>query len=297
MTQQSADAIHTIEAANLTDSIKALPPLPAVAKEILARFGDEFIDGNQVADIVATDPAISARLISLANSAYFGLATPVSDMRDVVNRVLGPDTVRSLSFALASERTFDLSVCDSFNPRIFWQRAVSSASSSKRIAAVVDDLSGEAREFAYVAGLCHSLGLLVMACSYPAQTAAAIREADPVPGSLEARLEESFGVSVASVTHALAKHWEMPEVIVSAYKKRTLNDASSDMLAAVINAAVKAARHIDLLEDEAQADGLDEELRADLPGLSIEHCKVVAFPSEKERAADEQTLDAMAPRA
>lgn len=296
MTTQSAAAIQTADAAELTESIKALPPLPSVAQEILERFGDEFIDGNQVADIVGKDPAISARLIALANSAYFGLPTPTSDMRDVVNRVLGPDTVRSLSFALASERTFSLGACEAFDSRVFWQRAVSAASSARRIASVVDDLSNEARSFAYVAGLCHSLGVLVMACSYPEQTSEAFRAAEPVMGGIDKELEASFGVSIAKVTHALAKHWDMPEVIVSAYAKRASGDATTDMLAVVINAAVKAARHVEQLESEEAVEHLHAGLKEELPGLSTEHIKAVAFPSERDRETDAQTVDAMAPR-
>ncbi|MGB5258315.1 MAG: HDOD domain-containing protein, partial [Woeseiaceae bacterium] len=59
-------------AANLAKAIMALPPLPATAQEILTCFGDEFIDAVQVASVVEGDAGICAKLLGLANSAYFG---------------------------------------------------------------------------------------------------------------------------------------------------------------------------------------------------------------------------------
>ena len=85
----------------IAESVKALPPLPATAHEILTCFGDEFIDARKVASVVEGDPGICAKLLGLANSAYFGLAEPVNDIAEAISRVLGVDTVRSLVLAMA----------------------------------------------------------------------------------------------------------------------------------------------------------------------------------------------------
>ncbi len=296
MSTSTAQVASTLDALELAQTIKALPPLPTVAHEILQRFGDEFIDGNEVADIVGRDPAISARLIALSNSAYFGLPEPVTEMRDVVNRVLGPDTVRSIAFALATERNFNLTVCDGFDARVYWQRALSVAASAQRIAAVVEDLSDDGRNFAYIAGLCHSLGLMALAGSYPEQTSAALSRADGSAGSVDHELTQTFGVTAATMTHALAEHWKMPDVIVEAYRKRAVEQVSSDMLAAVINAAVKAARHLEVLEAEESDDAAMPGFADDLPGTSERRVAEVAAPSERQQEAMAATLDAMAPK-
>ena len=62
---------------------------------------DEFIDAAKVTAVVEGDPGICAKLLGLANSAYFGLAEPVNNIGEAISRVLGVDTVRSLVLAMA----------------------------------------------------------------------------------------------------------------------------------------------------------------------------------------------------
>lgn len=297
MSNNVAALFEPLNADDLVASIRMLPPLPDVAREILDRLGDEFIDGNEIADIVARDPAISARLFALSNSAYFGLAKPVDDMREVVNRVLGPDTVRSLAFALASERTFDLGDCESFDARRFWHRALSTAAAAKRIAAVVDDLSDAERGFAYVAGLCHSLGLLVLACCHPAETSLMLETYAGVDDEdFDVVAKEQFGLSVSEVSHTLAEHWKMPEVIVDAYQYRASGNAAGNLLTATINAAIKSAKHMEQLqqsEDEESNETDSPSFDEELPVIGVATITRVALPSDKEQQATQSTLNAM----
>ena len=167
-----------LRARDCVANVRMLPPLPTVAVDIMSKLGDEFIDGNEVADVVAQDPAICARLISLANSAYFALRTPVCDMREVVNRVLGADTVRSMALALASQRVLDTKDCPAFDIREFWRVALGTAAAAKRIAAVVDEVSPVERDSAYAMGLCHDLGLMALVCLEPVRMQQAL-EGDP----------------------------------------------------------------------------------------------------------------------
>ena len=73
----------------LARSLSSLPPLPATAQEILTCFGDEFIDADAVAKVVEDDPGICARLLGLSNSSYFGLASPVNNIREAIARNVG----------------------------------------------------------------------------------------------------------------------------------------------------------------------------------------------------------------
>ncbi len=104
----------------LARSIAALPPLPSTAQQILTCFGDEFIDAAKVAAVVDGDPAICAKLLGLANSAYFGLAEPVNTIGEAISRVLGVDTVRSLVLAMAIQCSFNSKGCPAFRTDQFW---------------------------------------------------------------------------------------------------------------------------------------------------------------------------------
>lgn len=150
-------------AARFADSIAALPPLPATAQKILTCFGDEFIDAKKVAEVVQGDPGICAKLLGLANSAYFGLAEPVNSIGEAISRVLGVDTVRSLVLAMAIQRTFKSKDCPAFDVERFWVQSLTAAECCKRIVAVDHAANDDDRDLAYSTGLCHNLGLMALA--------------------------------------------------------------------------------------------------------------------------------------
>jgi HD-like signal output (HDOD) protein len=116
------------------EGIVSLPPLPATAQAALDTFADEFVDADQIVAIVNEDPGICAKLIGLANSAYYGLAEPVDDIFDAVSRVIGVETVRSVVLAMAMQRALDRGRCKAFNAERFWRESLLTAQCAKKIA-------------------------------------------------------------------------------------------------------------------------------------------------------------------
>ena len=157
-------------ATRFAQSIAALPPLPATAQEILTCFGDEFIDADKVTAVVEGDPGICAKLLGLANSAYFGLAEPVNTISEAISRVLGVDTVRSLVLAMAIQKSFNAKDCPEFDVERFWMQSLLAAECCKKIAFADDKAEDCDRDFAYSAGLCHNLGLMALAHVEPQRT-------------------------------------------------------------------------------------------------------------------------------
>ena len=271
-------------------SVKMLPPLPNVAVEIISRLGDEFIDGNEVADVVAQDPAICARLISLANSAYFGLRTPVGDMREVVNRVLGADTVRSMALALASRQSLDTSACESFDLRMFWRTALGTAAAAKRIASVVDEIAVAERECAYAMGLCHDLGLMAMVSLEPSRMQDALEQDATVP--IAERVATTFGYSSAIMTLALAEHWELPLLMIDTFRARVSENPSEHAMASVLNAAIRAADYADRIEEYDPHDAA-EFIVDDSLNVPAGELVEIALPTERQRAALDGAVEAL----
>lgn len=283
------------EANELASMIRMLPPLPEVAHKILVQFNNEFVSGNEIADIVECDPAISARLFALANSAYFGLEKPVTEMREVVSRVLGPDTVRSLAFALATEQTFDLSQCANFESRRFWQRSLHCASAAQRIAAVIEDIKTEVKDFSYLAGLCHSLGILALACCYPKETSQIFEEHDSDDSAdLEHLCSEQFGFCIDDVTYELALHWDMPVSIVEAYRCRASKDAANNLLAAILNASIKSAKYSEQCASQSDVSAIEApDFDEDLPYVEADILATASLGSDAQRMATQSRLQAM----
>jgi len=239
-------------ATDYAQRLRSIPPLPEVAEQIIRKMNDEFVDGNTVADIVAKDPSIAARLIGVANSAYFGLPEPVAEMRQVVNQVLGVDTVRSMAIALATQSLVKTEACSAFDSVRFWRHSLSAGTSAQRISFQMKDLSGTERSFSYLLGLCHNLGLLVLASLEPErlQEVFLAREDD---ARLDDLVQEEFGVSIADLTLALSRHWKLPETLVDSYAAVAANTGQSEGLPMLLRAAVNAATRRAENDDNADA--------------------------------------------
>lgn len=261
---------------NLLDRVASLPPLPTVAMKILRQFGDEFIDGNKVADIVAQDPAITGRLIGLANSAYFSPRVPVTEMRTVVTRVLGTDSVRTLALGLAAGQLFDVRRCHAFDSCAFWVRALNIATRCRALAGIVPNLLDEDRDSAYALGLCSELGWLAYAYLEPELVDSLLSEC---PDELDERLEKKFGVSRAALTCTLAVHWQMPAVFIRAYAERQGSDRST--MTSILDTAAAADDRGDALDEkwlarQAAVLGIDTSKLAKALDTSSQELRTVA---------------------
>lgn len=243
----NAQVNNAAAARDLASSIAALPPLPATAQKILTCFGDEFIDANKVTEIVEGDAAICGKLLGLANSAYFGLSEPVTKMEEVISRVLGVDTVRSLVLAMAIQRSFNSKRCPGFDVQQFWVRSLTTAECCKRLAMNDGDASDEIKDLSYSTGLCHNLGLMALAHLFPTEASAALEahKGEETPG-LSVLLAEHCGVNHREMTAELGTHWSLPALMSHAYTYRATPIANHPRgLASLLSAAISAVDHAD----------------------------------------------------
>lgn len=267
-------------AAALAKSIAALPPLPATAQEILTCFGDEFIDAKKVASVVEGDAGICARLLGLANSAYFGVADPISDMEEAVSRVLGVDTVRLLVLSMAVQRSFDSNKCPAFDAERFWLVSMATAECCKKIAAT-DESFGEAdRDLAYSAGLCHNLGLMALTHIEADRTCEVLKLNDEQvePGSLTRWFHDEFNTDHKVMTAELARLWSLPAPIIDAYHYRAYPDTpSAHRLGLVVDAAATAVQNVGLPQERQQS------LQSCAEALGISETELQGMASISER--------------
>jgi len=273
----------TASARNIASSIIALPPLPATAQKILACFGDDFIDAELVSSIVECDAAICAKLLGLANSAYYGLAEPVHKIRDVISRVLGVDTVRSLVLAMAIQQSFDSKKCPAFDVHRFWKQSIWTAECCKKIAAVDSLISDGGRELAYTAGLCHNLGLMALAYIESIRTNSVLRahsSTEAEPGKLSELLMAELDTDHRSVTVELAKAWSLPGLMIAAYQQRLVAETNNDERLGLIVASAAAAVGNLEVEDEHKTE---LSAWADEIGLAAEDLQRMAVFGERQR--------------
>ena len=159
-----------------------------------------------VAQIIVHDPAITARLLKLVNSPYFGLVTKVDTITRAIN-LLGTQQVHDLVLATVVIDSFSGFTNDSFNIYDFWFRGVYCAVTARLLAYYCDDLETE-RPF--IAGLLHNIGHLVTHQKMPEESCSAEVLAAQKNIDLYIAEREVFGFDYAQVGAELMREWSLP---------------------------------------------------------------------------------------
>jgi len=200
-----------------TDSVSAaltlldeLPQLPAALQQLFEALFDDEIDRQRLAGILDQCPSLAAKLVGLANSAYFSRAARINGVSDAIF-VIGFRTVRSLAIATALQEPFSNNQCPSFHPGRFWLHAVLTAHAGRELAKRAAPALSLNSDEAYLAGLLHGIGLLALAHLFPLEVNQVLEQADRNPGSLTRRLQQKLGVTHHTVGAALLKRWHLPE--------------------------------------------------------------------------------------
>ncbi|MBE0509965.1 MAG: HDOD domain-containing protein [Chromatiales bacterium] len=214
MTQVVHSALETrLEVLKLNE----LPAMSVVAQQFLRAIEEPDCQIAQLAEIVEQDPAILARLIGVANSAYFSPIEPVTTAHDAIFKVLGLNTSKSLVLAIILSGPFDLSRCPSFPIRDFWLESVFAATLAQAMAPLLKVQPKPLHGSPYLAGLLLRIGLLAMVHVYPqemGEVLASLREQVICdPQKLQELEQVAMGVDHAEVGAWLVRKWHLPGVI------------------------------------------------------------------------------------
>ncbi|HSJ49653.1 MAG TPA: HDOD domain-containing protein [Gammaproteobacteria bacterium] len=191
-----------------------LPPLAPVAQELLLELNREEIDINRLCRIIERDPGLTARLIGVANSAYFSQREPIYDLSTAIIRVLGLNLVKSLSLGIALSAPFDTRACPAFPLDHYWCLAMLTSTLASQLASQAK-LEPGANEYLFLGGLLHNLGDLVLAHCFPKQLCEVLRQADANPATpLEALQQNIIGLRASEAGVMLGHKWHLPERIL-----------------------------------------------------------------------------------
>lgn len=188
-----------------------LPQLPAAVHQLFEALSDDDIDRHRLASAIDQCPSLSAKLVGLANSAYFSQASRINGVSDAIF-VIGFRTVRSLATATALQSPFSNNQCTSFHPGRLWLHAVLTAHVARALAKQASLTLSVNPDEAYLAGLLHGIGLLALAHLFPEDLNQILEQGNPQPGALAAKIYQKFGATHHTVGAALLKRWQLPEL-------------------------------------------------------------------------------------
>jgi HD-like signal output (HDOD) protein len=142
----------------------SLPSLNSINRALQDLLSVEQRYSAQISEVIRRDPSLTARLLRLVNSVYYGLSNPVSSVEEAVF-YLGMRQIRQLTMVTPIIEDFQkLTRQCAFPWREFWQHSIGCAILTREVVAAAATTADESD---YVAGLVHDVGKIVMAWSFP----------------------------------------------------------------------------------------------------------------------------------
>lgn len=194
--------------ADVIKGISDLPSLPIIVVELLNSFEQSDISMGAMANKVSQDQALSAKTLRLANSSFYGLQRKVTTIQQAIT-VLGFDSVRALITAAGVIGNFSEQKHASFDFTNFWRHAIGTALCAKELARVLN-LN---QDYAFISGLLHDIGVLVLVARFPQQYSGVISYRDMHDCHRIEAERAVLGLDHAIVGRALAEHWKFPLLI------------------------------------------------------------------------------------
>lgn len=203
-----------------SSNLSVLPVLPAVVEKLLGVFGEDKCDSQALARLVGCDVIMSARMLAVANSAAYGDRIPHPSSLERAIAILGPNTAGTVVTITAIHQSFSrphgISAADLER---FWRHSLMCAHLARRFAIITGYPEPEE---AYLCGLLHDLGKLVIGIHHPGvfhETRALAPLLDEVP-AVERRL---FGVDHCELGAALVETWKLRPFFADAIRFHHLN--------------------------------------------------------------------------
>ena len=159
--------VRPCDHATILEKVKNCPRLPSLrsietALRELLHADNRFT--TQISEVIRRDPSLTARLLRLVNSVYYGLTTPVNSIEEAVF-YLGVRQIRQLAVVTPVIEDFQkLAGSTAFQWREFWQHCIATAILTRELTSSMMRLEDESD---YVAGLVHDVGRIVMASAFP----------------------------------------------------------------------------------------------------------------------------------
>lgn len=196
-------------------AIQNLPSLSPTATKVVQVAHDPNSSPKQVVKIIMLDPVLTAKVLKLINSAFYGMKKEVGSVAQAVV-LLGLNTVKnlalsasllSLDFLRKKYRTIDMDG--------FWRHSLSTAVGARTVASLSGASRDEVEEF-FICGLLHDIGKIVLMAVCPSEFADAVRDANDTHSNLAFSEMQHTGLDHAEAGLMLAEKWKLAENVCEA---------------------------------------------------------------------------------
>ncbi|MBW2575349.1 MAG: HDOD domain-containing protein [Deltaproteobacteria bacterium] len=195
--------------------IDEIPTLPIVIPKLLTLMESDKSDAADVADVVSRDPALTSKILKVANSAYYGFSKGISSLEKAVP-LLGFNMVQSLALSIGVLRSLPAGKKSThFSQQDLWIHSLAVATVMKELGKRFG--KGDDHEYLFIIGLLHDIGKIVLDQYFGELFHHAIEEFHNL-GNIELHQVETreIGVDHGEVGAMLLTRWKFPDKICNA---------------------------------------------------------------------------------
>lgn len=191
-----------------------LPSVPSIYAEMVEKLKREDVSIDEIGSVIEKDPSITAKLLKLVNSAFFGLCRQVACPSEAA-AYLGIDTMKALVLGVNAFESLEATKVRGFSIEQVWRHSLEVGGVARRIV----ERENTPRIFldeSFVAGMLHDLGKVVLAVNSAAEYEQVIARAEQEGSPLHMVEEEMFGANHADVAGYVLNLWGLPSRVVDA---------------------------------------------------------------------------------
>jgi putative nucleotidyltransferase with HDIG domain len=198
----------------LIEKIDTLPASPALLPKLTQALNDiDNTDVHEIVDIIVFDSALTAKLLQISNSAFFGSRQSITSVGEAISQI-GYETVFLLAATISGSNVLRAAPGTGLDSVLLWKHSVTTAFGAQHVA----QAAGLDGNLAFTPGLLHDLGKVVFAETYGKSYTLMFDPAKRGSVSLVDWEMEHYGCNHADVGATLLESWKLPKPLVAGVK-------------------------------------------------------------------------------
>lgn len=230
---------------DINDMLEEIPTFSKSVIRILELTADVNCPTKDLVSHITHDPILTARVLKLVNSAYFGLSRKVTSIQQSVVYV-GINTIKNLAVSVAAMGSLPQSNTAGLDMSNFWLHSLVTAVVAKLLAEKNNVPGAEVSTF-FISALLHDIGEIIFSQAHPAIYAKVLEEAKKMEKPLHTIEQDVFGIDHAELGAKLAEKWQLPQPMADAirYHHDTSQIKENQILNRIVFVANQVAKELD----------------------------------------------------
>ena len=190
-------------------SASDLPTIPVVASKVMQLIEDENVSAEELAKVVASDPAVAARVLKISNSSFYGCQRQIQTLSHAIV-VLGFGTLKSLVVAASVKQVYQPY---GLTEKMLWEHSFGAGLAARMIAKEIRRVSSEE---AFLGGLFHDIGKIILNTMDSKRFQGVMQRCYNFGVSFEEAERQAYPYTHSEVGGLVIKKWNFPDLLMKA---------------------------------------------------------------------------------